>query len=115
MEFTYRFISLFTEVVILASPLLLSLLIWIISLGLIVGRREGWCSADTVYWSMVTATTLGYGDLVPEKGLSRFLAVLITLGGVIFTGILVAIAVQAAGASIDPGLLNQLKRTEYAL
>lgn len=115
MEFTYRFISLLTEIIILAMPLLLSLLIWILSLGFIVGRREGWSSTDALYWSMVTATTLGYGDLVPEKKLSRLLAVLISLSGVVFTGILVAIALQAVAASIDPGLLNQFKRTEYAL
>ena len=51
---------------------------------------------DSFYWSFVTATTVGYGDLRPVNRASRIIALLIVFMGLTFTGILIALAVHAA-------------------
>jgi voltage-gated potassium channel len=43
---------------------------------------------DAVYWSIVTLTTVGYGDLVPVTGSGRLLAVLIMTSGLALIGVL---------------------------
>ena len=44
----------------------------------------------TVYYSMVTLTTLGYGDITPTAPLARFLAYLEAAIGIFYTTVLVA-------------------------
>jgi hypothetical protein len=64
-------------------------------LGLVIGIREGWTIGDSFYFSFITAFTIGYGDLTPKYPLTKFLAVGIGFVGFLFTGMLVAIAVEA--------------------
>lgn len=77
-------------------PLLLSLAIVVTVLGQIVGKKEGWAPFDGLYWSFITATTVGYGDLRPTKKSSRIIAIVIALVGLVLAGILVAVAVHSA-------------------
>jgi voltage-gated potassium channel len=78
------------------APLLLSLGLGIALLGYAVGRNEGWSGFESLYWSFITATTVGYGDLRPSKRASRVLAILIAFLGLMLTGIVIALAVWAA-------------------
>ena len=57
----------------LGSPLLLSLAVAITLLGQLVGKKEGWSRFDSFYWSFITATTVGYGDISPEATLGRII------------------------------------------
>ena len=84
-----------------AAPLLLSLAAVVILLGQLVGRKEGWPPFDSFYWSFVTATTVGYGDLRPTKRASRIIAIVIALLGLTLTGILIAIAVHAGSVALQ--------------
>lgn len=45
---------------------------------------------DRMYYSFVTLTTLGFGDIVPVKPLARILTVLEASAGVLYVGVLVA-------------------------
>ena len=80
----------------LTSPLLLSLAAAVTVMGQVAGKKEGWSPFDSFYWSFITATTVGYGDVRPTKRLARILAIVIALVGLMLTGILVAVAVHAA-------------------
>ena len=80
----------------LTSPLLLSLAAAITLLGQIAGKYEGWSRFDSFYWSFITATTVGYGDIRPRQRGPRLTAIIIALLGLTFTGILIAVAVRAA-------------------
>jgi hypothetical protein len=80
----------------LSLPLSLSLATTIALLGLVVGRKEGWSRFDSVYWSFITATTVGYGDIRPVKRTSRIIAIVVALLGLTLTGILIAVGVHAA-------------------
>ena len=42
---------------------------------------------DALWWSIVTATTVGYGDFVPQTQLGRIIASLLMIAGISFMGI----------------------------
>ena len=92
---TIRFLKDFLFGLWLMIPLLFSLVGAILFLGSFVGRREGWSRLDTIYWSFITATTVGYGDLRPVDRRSKLVAIVIAFLGLILTGIVIALAVQA--------------------
>jgi len=84
----------------LLFPVLLILLLAIIALGQAAGKLEGWKPFESFYWSFITATTVGYGDLRPTRTSSRLIAILLGLLGLTFTGILIAIAVHAGTVAL---------------
>jgi len=96
MDVTADFLRLFLRGLYFISPLLLVLLLTIVLIGRTVARHEAWSKFDALYWAFITAFTVGYGDFHPRKRLSKGLAVLTALVGVIFTGIVVAVALHAA-------------------
>jgi len=100
MEFTFNYLLFFYVNLKLAFPLLAFSIMLIILLGLIVSVRESWDRYDSIYWAFITATTVGYGDIRPLKSVSKALSVLIALIGMIFTGLLVALAINAATKAI---------------
>ena len=63
---------------------------------MLVGRAEGWSRSDAIYYAFITATTVGYGDFRPRRVASKMTAVGIALVGLLLTGIVVAIGVEAA-------------------
>lgn len=84
-------------------PLLFSLGLIIALLGYTVGRKEGWSNFDSIYWSFITATTVGYGDIKPVRKESRILAIVIAFLGLTLTGIVIALAVYAATLALKAG------------
>ena len=82
------------------SPLWLTLATAVTLLGQVVGKKEGWSRFDSFYWSFITATTVGYGDVRPTKRMARILAIVIALVGLLLTGILVAVAVHSASVAL---------------
>ncbi|WP_255763958.1 potassium channel family protein [Jeotgalibaca sp. MA1X17-3] len=49
-----------------------------------LGRTFG----DSLWWSFVTATTVGYGDITPESVSGRLIAVILMIVGIGFVGML---------------------------
>jgi voltage-gated potassium channel len=96
MDFTFDFIRVFSIALLYAAPLTISLILIIVILGHIVGKLEGWSKSDSLYYSFITATTVGYGDFRPSKKMAKLLAVIIAFTGLVFTGIIVAIAIHSA-------------------
>lgn len=78
-----------------AGPILIFLILLISLLGQRIGKREGWERIDSLYYSFITATTVGYGDFHPTTTVSKFYAIAIAFLGLILTGIVVALAVKA--------------------
>jgi len=101
MEFTFTFIRLFFWSIYLIAPLLVFLSFVIIVLGQIVCDIEKWNKFDGLYWSFITATTVGYGDIRPLKKVSKVLSVLIALVGIMFTGIMIAVTLNTTSIAIE--------------
>lgn len=92
LDFGWRFLW----ALLYASPLLVSFLLIITVLGLVIGKREGWTRFDAIYFAFITATTVGFGDYSPRGKLARILTIVIAFLGLIFTGIIIALALHAA-------------------
>jgi voltage-gated potassium channel len=95
MEFTFDFIRIFFIDLFYVGPILITLVLVIVILGHFIGKLEGWSKPDALYHAFITATTVGYGDFYPRKKRSKFLAVMIAFVGIVFTGIVVAVALHA--------------------
>jgi hypothetical protein len=76
-------------------PILSGVLLLMIGPGLAIGFLEGWSVGDSVYFTFVTGLTIGYGDLIPHRALSRVLAAVIGLSGILLTGLVAAVVVEA--------------------
>ena len=97
---TTAFLKEFVFDLWVTSPLWLTLATAVTVLGQLAGKKEGWSQFDSFYWSFITATTVGYGDVRPTKRAPRILAIVIALVGLMLTGILVAVAVHAATVAL---------------
>jgi voltage-gated potassium channel len=111
LEFAITFIELTVWYLYLVAPLLGFLFIVIILFGQIVCRIEKWEKFDGLYWSFITVTTVGYGDIRPLKKVSKALSVAIALVGMIFTGIIIAVALNATSVAIEKH--GDLQTIEY--
>ena len=99
--FSLRFIVIYAGILWQGFPLLAFLVLAIMGQGWFVGKREGWHWVDTMYYSFITATTVGYGDMRPTHKKSKLQAIAIAFTGLILTGIMVALAIEAVGYAYE--------------
>ncbi len=52
--------------------------------------EEGRNVPEGIWWAIVTATTVGYGDVVPNSGLGRLVATVLMIAGISFIALLSA-------------------------
>ena len=97
------FVSLFRQLGIV-WPILSGILIAMIGAGLLIGYVEKWRVGDALYFTFVTGLTIGYGDFVPKRMISRLLAVGIGFTGIVLTGLVAAVIVQALSATKRDGM-----------
>ena len=76
-------------------PIFSGVLFAMVGPGLLIGYIEGWRVTDALYFTFVTGLTIGYGDLTPRHVVSRLLAVVIGLAGIVLTGLIAAVSVEA--------------------
>jgi Na+-translocating ferredoxin:NAD+ oxidoreductase RnfE subunit len=82
-------------------PILSGLIALMVVFGLVIGLREGWSIEESVYFAFVSGLTIGYGDFAPKFLLTRVLAVIIGLCGLLMTALLAGIAVKALTESVE--------------
>ena len=101
MSFTLEFVAVLGGLLLAAGPLVLALVILIAMCALIAGRIEGWGHIDSLYYGFVTATTVGFGDIRPTRGKCKVIAIVIAFLGLMMTGMIVALAVEAMTVAHD--------------
>lgn len=75
--------------------ILIGLLVIIFSGGIAISKLEGIKISDAIYFSCITGLTIGYGDISPKTIGGRVVSVSIGLIGIIFAGLVVAVATRA--------------------
>lgn len=61
-------------------------IIFLGALGMMVAEKKSF--PDALWWSFVTTTTVGYGDISPASGIGRILASILMVTGIGFVGML---------------------------
>ena len=95
MTFLLDFIEIYSNGLFYLWPIVLVLLGVITGLGLRIGRLERWTTANAMYFAFITATSVGYGDFHPTRHESKWLAIIIALTGILLTGLVVAVGLEA--------------------
>lgn len=108
MRFSIEFSKAFWILMRHFFPIWGGIVILISLLGLIIaGLEEELSFSSGLYFAWVTGTTVGYGDIAPTVGMTRFLAVIVAIIGIMFTGIVVAIAISAAKIAVESSISIQ--------
>src|SRR5262245_13086648 len=67
------------------------------------GAQSHFSLPAAIYYSFVTLTTLGYGDIVPRSEVGRGLAILEAVAGQLYLAVMIARLVSLYGAGAGPG------------
>ena len=73
----------------------IGLLIIVLLCAYLIGRFEGMSTENSIYFTFVTAFTIGFGDITPLTTGGKIISLVVGLIGIIFTGIIVAVSLRA--------------------
>jgi len=96
-----RFTSHFFYISWRVRSVILSLIALIVIGAMVIAYVEKMPFGDALYFSFVTGLTIGYGEIVAKTVLGRLVALLIGLIGIVFTGMVVAVAVRSVQKSFE--------------
>lgn len=72
-------------------------------------REEGWSVIDSLYFSVMTMSTIGYGDFVPTTTLSKTFTIIFALLSI---GVFVALMSKIVGIVLHLKKLRRSKNTK---
>jgi len=103
------FFRIFLKVIYVLRKIVATLFLFVILMGVLLAYIEGLGIWEGIYFSFVTAFTLGYGDIAPHTPLGMFIcSILLPLAGMLLTGIMVAAAIKA----IEWGMKKEINRRD---
>lgn len=89
-----------------------------ISIAVILVTAAMFCISEKVsyqtalWWAITTATTIGYGDVIPKTGIGRGAAVILMLLGIGFIGMLTGTITEFFAKEDEAEMSKQLDRLE---
>jgi hypothetical protein len=95
---TFRYLF---RIIRLLRSLFLGLIGFILAGGLVIAVVEDLSIGDAIYFALITGLTIGYGDIAPATAVGRVIAVALGLIGILFTGLVVAVATNAVRRAWD--------------
>ena len=75
-------------------------LILVLAGGLAVSFCEGLSVWEGIYFALITATSVGYGDITPDTLIGQLIGVALALLGTVFFGLVVATATRAVVVTV---------------
>jgi hypothetical protein len=90
-----RFVRCFRKHLRVVWPIMSGLIAFQLALGAVIGFLERWSVSEAIYFTFVTALTIGYGDLAPKRISSRMIALAIGFSGILLTGLVAALGVRS--------------------
>lgn len=82
----------------------------VLSSATLISLAEQWSIVDALWWSIVTLTTVGYGDISPVTPVGRFVA---TIDMFIGIGILATLSATLASILVDQKIMEGLGMGSY--
>ena len=77
-------------------------LLFLVMIGcVLLMKAEGFSFGAAVYVTAITALTVGYGDITPKTAAGQVVSVAIGFIGVLFNGLIVAIATRALARAAE--------------
>lgn len=96
-----RFLSHFLTALHFVRGPLGALLLFLMGLALIVKAAERLPLGEALYLTAVTGLTIGYGDVAPTTVIGRIACLTAGLVGVVFVGLVVAVATRALTQAVE--------------
>ena len=100
-----QFLHYFWRAISKVQSIFFGLFTWLAINAAAIAFFEKMRYSEALYFTLVTGLTIGYGDISPVTAGGRIVAILTGLIGILFTGIVVAVAVyavkQTLASSID--------------
>ena len=96
MTFSTKFFHVYVQALKKAWPIIGSMVILLGGLGALFAFVERIRLYDAMYFTCITAMSIGYGDITPERLSGKLIAIAIGLIGMITNGLMVALALNSA-------------------
>ncbi|QDT48956.1 potassium channel family protein [Symmachiella dynata] len=77
--------------------------------GLAFAQCEGIPFSQGIYFSLITSTTVGFGDITPKTGIGQCISVFLAFIGTLYFGLIVSVATRAFTETIKEYLHAQGK------
>lgn len=111
MQNFIRFVKHIWASITLVREVMVCLLVLICIGGVLIFYLEDDIALfDALYFAFITGLAIGYGDITPETTLGRIVAIAIGVVGLVFIGLIVAIATYA----LEESARERLKLTRRA-
>jgi hypothetical protein len=91
----------FFSILMIVRDVLIALLVLLAMGAAVISITEGVNYWAALYFTFITGLTVGYGDILPTTVLGRIVSVLIALIGLVFFGIVVAVANRAIVKTVE--------------
>jgi len=95
------FVRHFFSILMMVRHVLIALLVLIAMGAGLISIAEEMNYWEALYLTLITGLTVGYGDVAPTTVLGRIVSVLVALIGLVFFGIVVAVANRAIVKTLE--------------
>lgn len=102
MKSFLSFVEDFLECIKKVRGVIFGLLLIIFIGSVLLSILDGIPLDDSIYFSFITALTVGYGDIVPTTILGRALSIFIGVIGMIFFGVIIGISTRIIIRQMHP-------------
>ena len=95
------FIHIFFRMVWHIRSVFLAIVALIIACAVVIVGVEKMPIGEALYFAFITGLTIGYGDIVATTTFGRIMSVLLGFVGILFTGLVIAVAVHSLREAWD--------------